>query len=243
MRLYFIRHGQSTNNELFDRSGSDDLRNIDAPLTERGHRQALLLAEYLASPPSLASGSPGEGKESKDLTGFGITHIYCSLMDRAIATASYVAQRLSIPLEARDDIHECGGIWELDPDTGERRGLPGRNREALLAAYPALLVPESVGNDGWWNRPYEETSNRRDRAARALSKLLNRHGGTDDRVALVSHGDFFNWFAACALGIADTESLWLNKNNTSITRFDFLETRVVLQYLNRTEHLAEDLIT
>ena len=81
MRLYFLRHAQSTNNEITDRTGTEDGRVEDPPLTPIGHRQAELLGRYLAAGPTSAE---PPGMDSKDLRGFAITHLYCSLMDRAI---------------------------------------------------------------------------------------------------------------------------------------------------------------
>lgn len=239
MRLYFIRHGQSTNNELADRNGADDLRNIDAPLTDRGREQAESLARYLAADPG---GVVPPAYDAKDLLGFGITHLYCSLMDRAIATGRAIANELHLPLRGWEDIHECGGIFEQSAE-GTRRGLPGRTRSEFARVYPELLLPESVGESGWWNRPYEETDKRRSRAGRAIGTLKLRHGDTSDRVAMVSHGEFFNWFIGAALGLPDTESFWLYKNNASISGFEFVGDRVIVLYLNRTEHLTADLIT
>ncbi len=264
MRLYYLRHAQSTNNELIDTTGSDDLRNVDAPLTERGRRQAAVLADYLSAAPS---GVTPPAADTKDITGFGITHLYCSLMDRAIATGTYISKKLDLPLVGWEDIHETGGIFEADTESGERRGLPGRNREVLRSAYPHLDIPVSVGNEGWWNRPFEEVEERRKRAKKVIEILKNRHsdpptpaGGErdssvrsavddvyhparEDRVAIVSHGGFFNWIVAEILGIDRTENMWLHTNNASISRFDFIGDTIIVEYLNRTDHLPPELIT
>lgn len=240
MRLYYIRHAQSTNNDLADRTGSDDLRHIDAPLTERGHRQARALGRYLAAE---ATGVTPPSTDGKDLLGFGITHLYCSLMDRAIATGTYVAEALGLPLHGCERIHESGGIFEQDSAAGTPRGLAGRNRPELAEAYPALVIPESVQSEGWWNRPYEEMSERADRARTVIDTLKERHGRTEDRVAMVSHGGFFNWILAELLGMQKLEGLWLHTNNASISRFDFIGDHIIMQYTNRTEHLPPELIT
>ena len=48
MQLYFIRHGQSENNLLWDQTRSDTGRVGDPELTSNGQLQANLVAQYLA---------------------------------------------------------------------------------------------------------------------------------------------------------------------------------------------------
>jgi len=86
MQLYFIRHAQSTNNELYESTGSSYGRNEDPELTELGIKQASALAEFLQT------GNPNGGarKETASPKGFGLTHLYSSLMRRAPA-GSYLS--------------------------------------------------------------------------------------------------------------------------------------------------------
>ena len=51
MILYYIRHGQSANNALWDSSGSSEGRSDDPPLTPVGEAQAQHVAKWLASLP------------------------------------------------------------------------------------------------------------------------------------------------------------------------------------------------
>lgn len=240
MRLYYIRHAQSTNNALIDRTGSNEGRSHDPPLTDIGHKQAAIVAAYLANGPRRAT-PPGD--DVKDLLGFGITHLYCSLMDRAIATARHIARELHLPLFGNRDLFEAGGLFLDDPVTGERVGRAGRSASDLRATYPELIVPDEVGEEGWWNRPFEALEERAPRAKRVWTALLAHHAGSNDRVCLVSHGDFFNWLSAEILGCDCPTSLWLDMNNAAITRFDLDSAFVRLRYLNRTDHLPSELIT
>ena len=48
MQFYFIRHGQSENNALWERGGPQGDRRADPELTELGHVQAQHLARFLA---------------------------------------------------------------------------------------------------------------------------------------------------------------------------------------------------
>ena len=47
MRFYFIRHGQSVNNAIYEATGGSDGRSEDPQLTEIGQQQARLLANFL----------------------------------------------------------------------------------------------------------------------------------------------------------------------------------------------------
>jgi 2,3-bisphosphoglycerate-dependent phosphoglycerate mutase len=240
MRLYFIRHAQSTNNALVDRTGSEDGRSHDPPLTDIGHKQASIVAAYLAAGPTSAA---PPGQDGKDLLGFGITHLYCSLMDRAIVTARHISRELGLPLRGHPELHEAGGLFLDDPATGKRVGLPGRSASELRSLYPELVLPPEVGEEGWWNRPFEAYEERAPRARRVVDMLLGRHGDTDDHVCVVSHGDFFNWVTTAILGLETKSPMWLDMNNTAITRFDISGGFVVVRYLNRTDHLPPELIT
>jgi 2,3-bisphosphoglycerate-dependent phosphoglycerate mutase len=240
MRLYFIRHAQSTNNALVDRTSNEKGRDHDPPLTETGQRQAALVARHLAAGPGKVI---PPGIDAKDLLGFGITHLYCSLMDRAIVTAKYIALALGLPLVGHSELHEAGGIFRQDSDTAERVGLPGRSASDFRSTYPELLVPPEVGKEGWWNRPFESVDDRAPRAKRVWKMLLDRHGRRKDHVCIVSHGEFFNWLTAEIFRCDGPLSTWLDMNNTAITRFDYSEGYLRVRYLNRTDHLPPELIT
>lgn len=240
MELYFVRHAQSENNALMDRTGSTKGRLADSPLTRVGHRQAKLLARHLARRGRKPPHAPVDYRNNG---GYRITHVYCSLMDRAVATGSYVSHALGLPLQGHLDMHESGGLFEEDEQTGELRGLPGRSPAEFQRDYPRLRLPENTDERGWWNRPPEPREHRPQRARRILHWLVDAHGETDDRVVMISHGGFFNWFLFALLGSGDMAKNWIHMNNTAITRVDFLEGMNVVQYVNRAEHLSPELIT
>ena len=105
MRLYIIRHGQSTNNRLFLETGSEQGRVFDPELSELGERQTDCLSEYLFFH------SAPQGLNEK----INITHLYTSPMLRAVATGLPVARALGLPLAAWKDLHEGGGLFLGDP--------------------------------------------------------------------------------------------------------------------------------
>lgn len=240
MQLYFIRHGQSTNNLLWTQTGGSDGRSEDPELTETGRQQAALVAGFLTR------GNPAFADRQPDMqndAGFGITHVYCSLMMRAVGTGTAIARALGLPLVGLKDAHETGGIYLLNPDTQVREGLPGHTRAYFEEHCPDLVLPDSVDESGWWNRSFEEQEERRGRAERLLALLLSMHEGTEDCVALVTHGGFYNYVLAAIMGLPEEYELWFGINNTGITRVDYTPERTYITYMNRLEHLPRTLVT
>jgi len=237
MQLYFIRHGQSENNALWMSTGSAKGRSEDPGLTEVGRQQAEFLAQFLRRD------VVANGRDIQNVAGFGITHLYTSLMVRAVDTGTIIARTLDLPLVAWEDLHEYGGIHLRDEQTDERIGLPGRNRAYFEEHYPDLVLPDSLGEEGWWNRPFEEPELRLPRAKRFLRDLMEKHGHTDDRVAVVSHGGFFNYLLAAILDMPGREGYRFVMNNAAISRIDFRDEDTWLVYLNRVDFLPRELIT
>jgi probable phosphoglycerate mutase len=88
VRLYLIRHGESTWNAERRIQGQ-----ADPPLSARGHRQAARLAERLRPLPLAA--------------------IYASSQQRACQTAEHIARGHDVSVVPRDDLREvCVGIFE-----------------------------------------------------------------------------------------------------------------------------------
>ena len=240
MQLYFIRHAQSTNNALWAQNGSSDYRNEDPELTEIGRQQAVLLADFLSR--GYRKGGGVCEQDSQD--GFQITHLYTSLMVRAVETGVLISRTIGIPPVAWEDVHEEGGIYLEDEASGELVGLAGKSRAYFREHYPELVLPEQMNDSGWWNqRPFEEDEARRRRAKRFLADLLVRHGDTPDRVAIVSHGGFYNLFIHTILERPARNGLWFTMYNTGISRLDIEEHGSSLVYHNRIDFLPRDLIT
>ena len=241
MQLYFIRHAQSTNNQLWDQTSARNGRSMDPELSEKGWRQARLLAKHLSKHHLLR---PTETNNSQNKYGYGLTHLYSSLMVRAVATGCQVARALNMPLHGWVDLHEEGGIYLSDPDSGEFMGYPGKNQAYFGAHYPELLLEDGLARDGWWNRPYETPAEIPARVQRFYEELMRKHGNTDDRVAVFSHGGFYNAFLHYILGMpSHAENVWFVLNNTAITRIDFNAGEMIIAYLNRVDFLPDDLIT
>lgn len=241
MRFYFIRHGQSENNFLWDDTGSSKGRSEDPDLTENGHRQARLLAQFISREDS--SYIPNEKNSEFRREVFQFSHLYTSLMLRSVRTGIYLSEVLNLPLFGWPELHECGGIYLDDEETATQVGLPGKTRSFFNSNFPNLSLPDSVTEAGWWNRPFEEEQDRALRAQLVLKTLLEKHGNTDDHVAVVSHGAFYNELVKIIVGVSVPDN-WFLMHNTAISRFDFWgENGVTVVYHNRTDHLPNDLIT
>lgn len=255
MHLYVIRHAQSANNDLYARLGGSQGRVADPPLTDLGHRQAQHLARRLAPVPGDARPPDswiGEYAARHNRLGFGLTHLYCSLMTRAIQTAGYIADATGLPLIAWPEIHERGGLHQLDEATGEDAGVPGPNRAHFQTTYPHLLLPDTLGEAGWWNRPPEPVADALHRARTVWSGLLELHGQTGDRVAFVTHAGFFQSLVAILIAPDGStlgnptwaiDELWFGISNASISRIEIDGGIVAIRYLNQVDHLPSEMIT
>jgi 2,3-bisphosphoglycerate-dependent phosphoglycerate mutase len=240
MQLYFIRHGQSENNALWGQTQDTKSFLIDPRLTSIGRRQTELLADHLVhTQPESRDGA----WDPQNTTRFGITHIYTSLMLRAVETGTILARRLDLPLTAWVDLHERGGLVLDELPDQDPVGYPGQNRDFFEANFPQLVLPDGLGDTGWWGRPWENEVQRKERAVRVVKELQARHANSKDRVVLISHGGFYIHFLAALFGFPDEGGWWFLLNNTAISRIDSFSQEIQLVYHNRVAHLSDDLIT
>jgi 2,3-bisphosphoglycerate-dependent phosphoglycerate mutase len=257
MELYFIRHGQSVNNANWNNAEFQE--SPDPTLTEIGHEQAQILADFLKKHQTITD---HKDWNIQNRYGFGLTHIYTSLMERAAFTAAPLAQALDVPLLAWKEIHEEGGIYSREDkrstlqsgraDKANIRGLPGRPRSFFMQNFQTLVLPDDMDETGWWNRPYEGDEERQPRADQVFAELLARHkdqkGQPEHRVAFVSHGGFFMRLMCAMLKLPWRQAAhglrsWFALNNCSISRFDIYGDELSIAYINRTDYLPDHLIT
>ena len=248
MKLYLVRHAESANNANFSSNGEESGRVPDPEITKIGHQQAALLGEHLAHPQG-DSRQPSLLTPSGSQPGYGLTHLYCSLMIRSILTAEYIAAACELPLRAHTDIFERGGLYELNAD-GSTVGVPGSGREYFSDRFPNLELPESVAGTGWYDRPAETDEQFVARTKVALRDIIARHADTDDSVAAVVHGDFIDQAVNELLELArrreNYETTWMGNwaaHNTSLTRIDLVGDSQVIVYTNRLDHLPVELVT
>ncbi|MFW5685861.1 MAG: histidine phosphatase family protein [Spirochaetota bacterium] len=244
MELYLVRHGQSTNNALTDQSR----RVMDPMLTELGERQAEAVAEHLArgSNPELSVGSTAEDTHLHYRTGYGITHLYCSAMWRALQTALPISRETGLPVEVWTDIHECGGIFLDEADGRGPVGRAGATRGEIVRSFPDYVLPETIAETGWWNRPVEHDDLCDERAGRVADQLLGIANAEDgeERVALVTHGGFASSLIRALLHPESGPHVFFHHYNTAITRIDIRsDGHVDVRYTNRVNHLRLELLS
>lgn len=247
MEIYLIRHGQSTNNILTEANWHT--RTHDPELTKVGHQQARKVADFLASASNLEElvRIPVDAPERHQPYPHTITHLYCSPMYRALQTARPISKALGLTPSVWLDIHEVGGIhYEKE---GELIVLGGKTRTEILAEFPDYHLPETLTEDGWFNRALgrEDWAGCQARAIRVCSALWMRAENPrtqDDKIALVSHGGFINAFLKTIVNIAPSPRLDFWHYNTAITRVDLeVGGTTVIRYVNRVTHLPLDLLT
>jgi len=237
MLLFYVRHAQSANNALYLETGSYTGRNEDPPLSKTGLAQLPYMANYLYQQLQEVQADGQGGIHNVPVA------LYCSLMERTVATASAIAQRCNLPLIGHALIHEAGGIYLKNDETGEHIGLAGKNREFFAEHYPLLQYPTDVPPDGWWNKPHETREERPARAKRVLEDLLTRHNKPDEVVILVSHAEFFNHLTRSILDMPADSSAWFEVMNCSVSLFDFKEGFIEIPYINRHYFIPPELIT
>lgn len=235
MKLLLIRHAESDNNYLWSQLGPEGYwasRSADPTITERGFEQADALARHM---------------EKVD---YGITDLFVSPMLRTVQTARPTVEALSLQPRLWIDIHEDGGLWTSDPaDPGNFGNHPGITRAEFIRDHPEFELVDGITDDGWWTLGREDRAGCCARAMRVASELTaradaERDEGIDSVVALVSHGAFLDMLVHVLFGQLPSAGHFYELNNTSLTLLDFPKPgRVVVKYLNRTEHLTPDLIT
>ena len=240
MKLYLIRHAESANNAALANSGDEGDRVPDPEITEKGHQQAQLLAQHLARSSGETQRHPHSAADSLS---FGFTHLYCSLMTRSILTAQYIAEGCGLAVVAHPDIFERGGIYEQS-DHGTKTGLPGPGPGYFRERFPQLQLPDTLVDEGWYNRPFETEAVFLVRMKAVVNDIKHRHAYTEDCVAMVVHGDFIDQFVNEVTGLVrrpeNYQSRWVANwafHNTSITRIDLIADAQVVVYTNRLSHI------
>ncbi|HWE63863.1 MAG TPA: histidine phosphatase family protein [Chloroflexota bacterium] len=211
MHLFIVRHGQSTGNIT-----TEDVP--DAELTPLGEQQARQAAARLATE--------------------GITHVLCSPLVRALATATTIAEACHL-----SEIE----VWPELQET--RRSVHrGFGRDALLTRFPLARFPHTFEAEGW-DHGGETYESGLERGADAVAALRERFTARD-RLGVVNHGAFANYLLRALLHIPPAHHLWFTMNNCGITHVRFHDPElnqgdwsfpiaVQVNYVNDVSHLSK----
>jgi broad specificity phosphatase PhoE len=199
-QLILIRHGETVLNVAGIAQGWND-----SALSELGQAQVQRLADRLRS--------------------YGVTAIFSSPLGRAMATAQFISDALSLPITQLDDLREMGyGRWE------GMRFLDVRQEYADDYAK-WIDDPEHRCPGG------ESHADLRRRMERAFAAIESAPG--KGCVAVVSHGTAIRVGATALLGAPLSTARHLAQDNASLSLFLRRGERFVLKVWNDTTHCSE----
>ena len=241
MQIYFIRHAQSSNNDLYDRTGKSDGRNEDPELSPIGKIQAKLLSEYLVS--NSNQNLRNINNDPHNRFGYYFNTCLASPMVRAIETGWECTKLMGLQLKLCVDLHEGGGIF-LENSNKELIGLPGKPKSYFLKRYPGIIVDEHISEEGWWNQPFEPQEIRKARAKRVWDMIFKEYDDSS-KIVLFSHFGFFNYFLSALINFEWSETVKFKMNNAGISRIDVNDDRSLKEivYINKVDFLPNELIT
>ena len=137
------------------------------------------------------------------------------------------------------EVHEHGGMYVGNPETGEGfEARTGLSRAGIAELVPDAILPEHVGEQGWWSGGHEADEVFAVRTGEVVARLVDEAGGAaDDRVAIVTHGGFADGLLAAMVG-APARRVEFHHDNTGRTLLRVrADGRVTVRYVNRTGHL------
>lgn len=254
MKLYLVRHGQSTNNAGLPRV-------LDAPLTPLGEEQARYAAQALRRE--------------------GLTHLYSSSMRRAMQTAAAISETTGLPIHVVQDFCEAEGLcqlpgitraelealfpsWRLAESVTDACWRPGPE-ESLAQAYErACRMAQALRNHHFTSAPpltkFErnppplpsefkgESTTLAHPDRDADGSVENRTSAPEIRMALVIHGTFASFLIRALLDIplrgqGNERHVRFSHANGAISLFEIEDEIVRIHYLNRTDHLPSEKAT
>ena len=224
LRLYLIRHGQSTNNAQPNFSKHE----FEPPLTNKGIQETQAIANHLA-----------HGSDNGALShGYVIHHIYSSPQLRALQTAAPLAKKFNCRPEIWVQTHERGGVVILHHKGVQHH--PGLTRTEIIKQFPMFKIPYQITDKGWWHgREKLESNDEVNIRARVVVNglFIKARKSQDIGVAMVSHNTFLNSLVQVLL--KDRDNRYLHHNG-GLSRIDIDSKGIAtLKYFNRTHHLDQ----
>jgi len=113
-----------------------------------------------------------------------------------------------------------------------------------------LNLPDEFNDAGWWSRPAEDEAMFLERMQTVVDEVKQRLTQSEENVAMVAHGDFIDQFVKQLMGVErhqhNYDNHWVANwtfHNTSISRVDFVDGSHNVVYMNRIDHLPNELVT
>lgn len=199
-KFILVRHGQTEWNQ-----GAERFRGrADLPLNETGHAQAQKIAARLM--------------QEK------ITAIYASPLQRTLATARPLAEKLHLEIQIHPGL--------IDIDVGAFEGM---TIDEARQAFPEIMAKWTTAPGHAKFPKGESFKAMRTRIVALLDELAPKHHG--ETVALVSHRTVCMAMLCVVLGM-ESDLFWrLRQDNACINRFEKRENDFVLTLMNDTNHL------
>lgn len=198
-RVLLVRHAESSNNDLYRRTGRRDGRHPDPVLSDHGLLQAPLIGAALAA------------------EALGDVPVWASPTARAVQTASaVVAAGTGHEIELVPDLVEGGGIYERDA-SDERVAVDGRPLSELaeLADVPVRWQLPELASWGGGFEHYETIPERAVRLVEAMRRAAH------PVLVVVAHEWLGQHVIRATLGMpSDAQSClrgWFRIPNASIT--------------------------
>ncbi len=219
--VWLVRHAQSMNNAL-----GEAHRQPDPPLTDLGNQQAQRLAKHLQS-------------ESGNFDQF-----FVSAFRRALQTAAPVAKAWNANAHVWVDLHEVGGCYDgMAASSAKPTG--GLTPKCIEAEF-SWAKTSSDWVDGGWNRleRHESVSDAIPRTERVAEELIAKWSTADQRLILVSHGEFIALLLTRILhkGFPDPKSPFFVRPrsiyNTAISKVKLTPKGCQLIEFNQVCHLS-----
>lgn len=208
LQLLIVRHGQCL--------GQCDagVTTPDSELSPLGERQARLTGRRLAGQPWMLSereeSEPRAAAAARSPAAARSIAVLSSPLVRALAMASIIAEALGEgPVEVWPELRE--GF------SGRHRGF---GRAELARRFPRAVLPPSSTPAGWEHGG--DSSRSFFARAHDVVRMLGARFGSEDRVAMVTHGGFANSLLYAITGIAPARPRWFALDNCAISRVRFV---------------------
>ncbi len=223
MHVYYVRHGESTNN-------NGDTHDPDPALTDAGQAQARHAGAALRS--------------------LGIGRLYCSPLRRNLQTARAIGDALGLTPHVMPELCEIGGIAPHDYGSGELEQRSGMAPAEILDICPGATLSEEITEAGWWflRRDVLDADDTLvwqhavTSAKRMRARLMAERGGADDVTACVGHGAAGWLFFEAFLGLEPVYTQQrFGLDNCSISYFRMRDHGIRLAFSNRVDHLPFEL--